>query len=116
VHRKQCSLKLSDVLRRLGEMGGTYPEVVDLLRRADSCHCLSCRLAVDALPEAASVYQLARAGQKSKDKQGGEEDELLRADEEIVKARSEFGATPNLFETGHRKPDRSEKLEAARRD
>lgn len=113
---RQCSLKLSDVLHRLAEMGGSYPEVVDLLRRADGCHCLSCRLAVDALPEAASVYDLARAGQLSKEKKAaGDDDELLRADEEVVKARSEFGATPNLFDGGRKKPEREERV-AARHD
>lgn len=96
VHRKQCGLKLSDVLHRLAEMGGTYPDVVDLLHKADNCRCLSCRVAVDALPEATSVFDLARAGKESKDKG---EDELLCADKEVIAARAEFGATPNLFDT-----------------
>jgi flagellar basal body P-ring protein FlgI len=104
IRRKQCSLKLGDVLRRLTDLGGTYPDAVDLLRHADSCHCINCRVAVDAVPEATSVFQLARAGEVSKKKGPAEgEDELLQSDQEIEKARADFGATPNLFDMGPRK-------------
>ena len=60
--RRQCSLALYEVLKALGEVGGTYPEVVEFLRQANSCPCLTCALAVDALPQATSVYYLARHG------------------------------------------------------
>jgi flagellar basal body P-ring protein FlgI len=104
IHRKQCSLKLDDVLRRVAELGGSYPDIVDLLRRADGCHCLSCSVAVDALPEATSVFQLARAGEKRKSKNPADDDEeLLQSDKEIQAAKAEFGATPNLFEAPTRK-------------
>lgn len=90
--RAQCSLKLEDVLRKMAELGATYPDVVELLNQADRCRSLTCRVGVDELPQATSVYELARAGAKDPD--------FLKTDEEIVQARSEFGATPNLFDRG----------------
>ena len=88
--RRQCSLKMDDMLRCLAEMGGTYPDVVELFRQVSSFQCASCRIAFDALPQAVSVYELA---------QGGTVDpQLADSDEEIRKAQSEFGATPALYE------------------
>ncbi len=98
--RMQCSLKLLDVLRALAELGGEYPDAVELMRQADKCQCLSCPVKVDALPQATSVYDLAKAGQALKK---GESDELLRTDGEVMNARADFGATPTLFEDGARR-------------
>jgi hypothetical protein len=94
VERKQCTLALEDVIRRLADLGGTYPDVVELLRQADRYRCLSCPVAMDALPQATSVYELARAGASNP--------EYFRTDEEILSARHDFGATPNLFDIGQR--------------
>lgn len=93
--RKQCSLKLSDVLHALAELGGQYPDAVELLRQADQIRCLNCKVLADALPEATSIYQLAQDGAE-----GGD---LTRPDEEVLKARADFGATPTLFEDGARR-------------
>ncbi len=60
--RRQCSLNLEEVLRLLADLGGTYPEVMDFLRQAGEYHCVTCPVAVDALPQAPSVYELARDG------------------------------------------------------
>jgi Flagellar P-ring protein len=87
--RHQCPLKLEDVLRTMAAMGATYPDVVELLGQMDKCRTLTCRLAVDALPQATSVYDLAKSGH---DLDSG------KGDEEVLKARADFGATPNLFE------------------
>src|SRR5205823_6490273 len=98
VQRRQCPLGLYDVVKTLGEMGGDYPQVVEFLRQANVCHCLSCALAVDALPQATSVYYLAQHGADDPDFQKGD-------DEEIRNARSEFLATPTLFDrSGGRRP------------
>jgi flagellar basal body P-ring protein FlgI len=94
--RRQCSLQVTDVLRTLADMGGTYPDAVEFLRQADRNKCLSCAVAVDALPEAPTVQQLARAG---RDDAG-----LKSTDGEILNARAEFGATPNLFQGASRRP------------
>jgi len=58
--RKQCSLRLDDVLRTMADMGGLYNEVVEFLQQAGELHCLNCSVAVDALPQATSVYDLAK--------------------------------------------------------
>lgn len=65
VSRRQCSLRLEEVLRTLADMGGAYPDVDELLRQAEKCEALTCKLAVDALPrplDPAEEKQLARDG------------------------------------------------------
>jgi flagellar basal body P-ring protein FlgI len=99
--RRQCSLKVEDVLRTMAAMGGMYPEAVEVLRQAHVCQCLSCQLEADALPQAVSVQELARAGV-------GDPEGLL-ADEEILNAKPDLGVTPTLYERdgtaeGDRKP------------
>jgi hypothetical protein len=89
---RQCPLRLEDVLRTLGDMGGTYPEAVEFLRQAGTYRCLSCPVAVDALPQATSVYELARDGGRHPDLQAG--------DAEVLQARDQFGATPTLYDKG----------------
>jgi hypothetical protein len=88
--RRQCSLKLEDVIRTIALMEGTYADVVELLRRVERGQCLSCRIAVDALPQAVSAEELAKAG--------AGDPEALKAHPEILNARADFGATPTLFE------------------
>lgn len=94
--QRQCSLKLDEVLRTIAEMGGLYPDAVELLRRAERIQCLSCQVVVDALPQATSVFDLAKAG--------AGDAELLKTHPEILEAKSEFGATPTLFERGSLAP------------
>jgi hypothetical protein len=89
---RQCSLQVEEVLRTLADLGGTYPEAVELLRQAHACQCVSCPVAVDQLPQAVSVQELARAGSGDAD--------LLRLDGEILDAKPDFGATPTLYEKG----------------
>jgi hypothetical protein len=59
---KPCSCKLEDVLETLAEMGGQYPDALELLRTLQRNKCLSCAVAVDALPAATSIELLAAAG------------------------------------------------------
>jgi flagellar basal body P-ring protein FlgI len=87
---KQCSLKLEEVLRTLAALGGTYSDAMEVLRHADRQQCLNCKIAVDALPQATSVFDLANAGNV--------DSELVRTHPEIIEARADLGATPNLFE------------------
>jgi flagellar basal body P-ring protein FlgI len=84
--KRQCTLKLEEVLRTLADLGATYPDVVDVLRRAEHCQCLNCKTEVDALPQSVEVSDLALAG-------AGDQ-ELLQAHPEIL------GPTPNLYEKG----------------
>jgi len=109
--KKQCGLKLAEVLRTLAEMGGEYADAVEVLRRAHQLQCLSCPVAIDALPQATSVYDLAKAG--------AGDPELLKTHPEILAARADFGSTPTLFENsaGGRSPSATARdEEAALRD
>lgn len=89
--RKQCSLKLDEVLRAFAELGGMYPEAVELLQQSRDCQCLSCRVRVDAMPRATSVYDLAKAGRPGAD---GKPDEVLEA----LPGDQDLGLTPTLYE------------------
>jgi hypothetical protein len=83
--RLPCPLKLEAVIRTLARMGGTYPEVVDIIQQADSTQALNCRVAHDALPQAVTVKELASLG-------SGKPGE--------APAAPDLGATPTLFENG----------------
>jgi HEAT repeat protein len=94
--RRQCSLKLEDVLRTLADLGGMYPDAVDLLRQADHCHSLTCRVAIDAMPQATEVEDLAR---KTKD-----DPDFQSLEQELLSADMDLGATPTLYDqTGTRR-------------
>ncbi len=62
IGRKQCSLKLEDVLRTVAHLGGQYPDVVDLLRKVEDQKCLSCVVKLNAVPQPVPVEDLARGG------------------------------------------------------
>lgn len=47
---------LADVIRTIGEMGGTYPDIAQLLTQAKSSTCLEARLEFDALPQGGRIY------------------------------------------------------------
>jgi hypothetical protein len=107
---RQCSLKLDDVLHALADEGGMYPEAVELLRQADRAGSLSCRVEVDALPQAVTVQALAKIGLNKKAGEASDE-----PDGEILNAKGEFGATPTLYEKDpvHRSPAAVEQDEEA---
>jgi flagellar basal body P-ring protein FlgI len=104
---KQCSLKLSDVLRALADLGGQYPDAVELLRQADQIRCLNCRVVADALPEAISVFQLADEGRRHEPgkprKDTDDSANLIQTDDDILAARADLCAIPTLFEDGSRR-------------
>lgn len=84
----QCPLNVADVLKKLGDLGATYPDAADFLMKAGDRKALSCRLAIDALPKAVPIQRLAKAA--TLDKQMEQEYDLL--------AEVDAEATPNLFE------------------
>ena len=88
VQRKQCSLKLDELFRTMADMGGTYPEALELLQQAHRCDCLSCRVRTDALPQAVSVIDLAHAAKVG---------DVLNAEGQVVAAPQDLGGTPTLF-------------------
>lgn len=54
--RREVSTRLDDVIRAVVEVGGTYPDVVDLLLAAEEASLLSGRFRVDAVPRAGRTY------------------------------------------------------------
>jgi len=88
VSREPCPLELEEIIRLLAEMGAEYADLLELLQRAAKDKCLSCRLEIDATPDAVSVYQLVAAGLRDAATQRGEANLSLEDD---------FGLLPNLF-------------------
>ena len=61
--KREVSNRLDDIIRAVVDMGGAYPDVVQMLRQADRARVLSCRLEMDCLPESNRVYR--RSGDDS---------------------------------------------------
>lgn len=55
-----ASLKLTEIIRKMGAMGAHYGDVVELLQKANRLQNLSCPVAIDALPKAPSLETLAQ--------------------------------------------------------
>ena len=55
--KRTVSNRLDEIIRAVVDLGGTYPDVVQMLRQADREKRLSCRLEIDCLPEANRVYR-----------------------------------------------------------
>jgi flagellar basal body P-ring protein FlgI len=53
---RQVSPRLEEIIRTVVELGGTYPDVVQMLQQAASSGALSCRLEIDALPQPGRSY------------------------------------------------------------
>ena len=70
--KRTVSNRLDEIIRAVVDMGGTYPDVVQLLRTADRARVLSCRLEIDCLPEADRTYR----------RSGSELDFILEKEEE----------------------------------
>lgn len=59
---QQCPPRLEDVIRTLADLGGEYPDVVDLLRKFEEQQCLNCPVRVNALPPELTFEALAELG------------------------------------------------------
>ncbi|MDH3717362.1 MAG: flagellar basal body P-ring protein FlgI [Planctomycetota bacterium] len=57
--QQKVSSNVEDVLRAIVEVGGTYPDVVQVLLQAKTSRSLECRLAIDAIPGRPRGYQPA---------------------------------------------------------
>ena len=101
--RRQCSLKVEDVLRCLADLGAGYSEVVEVLRQAKNSECVTCAVEADALPQATSVYALKKAGERAKARADGEAGDDDEADD-LLNARHDLGSTPTLFDKGDGTP------------
>src|SRR5262245_15001288 len=60
--RQTCSLRLDDVLRKLVDLGGQYPEAVDLLTKLHNQQGLNCPVALLSPPPAAPLEELIAEG------------------------------------------------------
>lgn len=93
--RRQCTPKLEDTLRTLADLGGNYTDALEFMQKCGKLRGVTGQVAVDALPQAIDVVELAKSGHKDPD--------YLRTQEEIAKAKSQMGDVPNLFDTATRK-------------
>lgn len=64
---KQCSLALVEVLQSLAELGGGYPDAVELLRKLEERQQLSCPVRVTTLPPDTTLETLVEAGRTQAD-------------------------------------------------
>ena len=81
--RKQCSLQLADLLLTLAELGASYPDVVDLLRKLEERQALSCPVRVNTLPADAKLEDLVEAGRKQKSEVGSQRAEIRGQKSEV---------------------------------
>jgi hypothetical protein len=96
--RTRSGLELAEVIRALAQQGATYPEVIEVIRQADGCKNLTCRVRNDALPQAVTVQQLALAG-REKPPGARKDDEEQRVDTvQLIKPDPSLGATPTLYQ------------------
>ncbi len=58
-HAVKYRSDLGVLLKGLSEMGGTYTEAVELVRRVQTSECLMCKLSIDSQPRGFTVQQLA---------------------------------------------------------
>jgi hypothetical protein len=94
------SLELPEILKVMASAGATYPEVIELIRQADSCKNLSCRVKFDALPQAVSVEEVAEAGRRDaiREKQAQPAEESVS--EVLIIKPIGLGRTPTLYDNG----------------
>ena len=69
--KRTVSHRLDEIIRAVVDMGGTYPDVVQLIRQADMMRVLPCRLEIDCLPESNRIYR----------RQGDSESETVEEEE-----------------------------------
>jgi len=71
--RRTVTNRLDEIIRAVADMGGTYPDVVQMIRQADMMGVLSCPLEIDRLPEPDRTYR--RSGSSESDWAYEEEEE-----------------------------------------
>lgn len=85
--------RVDEIIRAVVELGGTYPDVMQMLCEADRDKILSCRLEMDCLPEEFRIYR----------RPGGTDDEDIEEDIKPKKKSVWDRMNPrNLFEANPR--------------
>jgi hypothetical protein len=62
--KRIVSTRIDEVIRAIVELGGSYPDVVQLLQEAKAANALTTRFEVDALPEPGRTIERVAAGGK----------------------------------------------------
>lgn len=97
--RVRCGLDLAELIKLLARQGATYPEVIEIIRQADGCKNLTCRVKHDALPQAVPLEDVVQAARKEAErKKLGQSEEENVAEVQIIKP--DLGATPTFFDAG----------------
>jgi Flagellar P-ring protein len=60
--QKLCPPVLDDILHAMAELGGEYPDAVDLLRKLDERNCLNCKACLYTAPAEVTPQMLAEWG------------------------------------------------------
>jgi len=85
--QRVVSTRVEDVVRTVVELGGTYPDVVEMLQQANESKALKSRFRVNALPE--TGRQIMRSSKALAD-QTGSSGEILQTSYEVDTPRSEL--------------------------
>ena len=68
--KRVVSTEVDEVIRAIVELGGTYPDVVQVLQEAEAARALPSRFAVDALPAAGRAYDRVAEHEDEQDESG----------------------------------------------
>jgi hypothetical protein len=93
VGRRQCPHRLTEVLRAMADLGAGYADVAEFLVQADRDQCLSCRVKVDALPQAPAVEELAKHATDPAFWSGAADED----GDDSAKSGGDLAGTPTLF-------------------
>ena len=69
--RKPCNRRLTDIIRTAGELGATYPDIVQMLVEAERQHNLAGRFGIDQLPQSGRRFVPKGTAVSDGDRQSG---------------------------------------------
>jgi hypothetical protein len=97
--RKVVSTRVADVILTVAEMGGTYPDVAQMLAQADRQFNVPGRIAIDALPRGGRVYYRTVAS-----------DDISRKPKRVRVGKTAL--VPNLFPAAPEAPNGDEDVQS----
>jgi flagellar basal body P-ring protein FlgI len=107
--KRIVSTDINEVIHTVVELGGTYPDVVQMLQEAKISGALASRFEIDAIPEAGRTYErgLAEGGNREQSKGTGNVVPVSRTPELFYKNKD--GSSSGEGEDGVKTPENSEK-------
>lgn len=101
--------RIENIVRAVVELGGTYPDVMQMLCEADRDKVLSCRLEMDCLPEEMRIYR--RPGGNYVEDIDDEEETKKRGFWDRMNPKTWFESNPGQRSSDHKDetPNRSER-------